>query len=186
MKKENLFLGLKKGDRTSIQNIYSENLSRVTKWIMKNGGAVEDGHDIFQDSLEVLYLMENMDGNYFEATLFKICKYKWIDKLRRKTTDDKVRKELAKRIDNEIGIDKQYIQYEKEHLKFRLLEQTFEKLSDKCKKLMTMTKEGFKVEEIVEALSFASANTMYRRKSACIERWSHLLRADSMYNEILL
>ena len=64
------------------------------------------------------------------------------------------------------------------------MEKYFSELSETCQMLMSLLKKGMKVEEVIREMSFSSANTLYRRKAACMERWSTLIKEDKLYKEL--
>jgi len=61
------------------------------------------------------------------------------------------------------------------------MEKYFTQLSDTCQQLLSLLKQGLKVEAIVKTLAFSNANTLYRRKAACMQRWSTLIKNDQEY-----
>jgi len=62
-----------------------------------------------------------------------------------------------------------------------ILTRTMKLLSDLCQQLISMLKEEQSTEVILETLQFNSANTMYRRKHACMASWRKFLKADIQY-----
>ncbi|MBT8231381.1 MAG: sigma-70 family RNA polymerase sigma factor [Saprospiraceae bacterium] len=182
MEDKELLTGLKAGDRKTLDYIYKNILPKVKYWILQNKGSVEDAYDIFQEVIETTLLNINHVHTSFSGMIMQMAKNKWIDGRRKKKTREKVRDGLQHRQDYDRSAENEFIEKEKEYLKFKLLENSFKQLSDVCQKVMSMVKAGKKVEEIVTALAFKSANTMYRRKAACIERWSKLIKEDKNYN----
>lgn len=176
-----LFNGLKTGNRKIIREIYDRFLPQVKMWIKNNGGNDADAHDLFQETLETILLKIEKLHSSFGGLLMQISKNKWIDKIRKDQTQKKVRTLVGERQDNESHSEKKYIEAESEYLKYKLMEKTFQALSETCQQLMRLIKSGKAVKEIVVEMQMNSANTLYRRKAACMERWTELLRSENQY-----
>ena len=175
-----LYKGLKNGDRHAITQIYDRLLPRVSDWITSNNGSESDAHDIFQETLESILLKVDNVHSSFEGMVIKISKNKWIDRLRKKKIVVKSHDEHHLREEENINFENIDTAYNK----YRLMEKHFSTLSEVCQKVMQMVKQGIAVAQIVQELSFSNANSLYRRKAACIERWSQLIKADPLYNTL--
>jgi len=177
-----LFEGLKTGERAAILRIYETLLPTVDVWVRDNNGSKEDALDIFQETLETILLKIDSVKSSFGGLVIAIAKKKWIDKLRKKATATKS-EEALKELVSDLSQD--YAKSELEYQKFKLMERHFIRLSETCQKIMTMIKAGSSVSEIVGNLSLSSPNTLYRRKAACIQRWSELVKSDPYYKEVV-
>jgi len=175
-----LYKGLKNGDRYAITQIYERLLPRVSDWITSNNGSESDAHDIFQETLETILLKVDSVHSSFEGMVIRISKNKWIDRLRKKNIALKSRNENQMSEVENISLENIDIAYNK----YRLMEKHFSALSEVCQKVMQMVKQGIAVSQIVQELSFSNANSLYRRKAACIERWSQLIKTDPLYNTL--
>lgn len=177
-----LFEGLKSGHRPSVKKIYDTLLPRIEYWITSNNGSKADAQDIFQETLETIILKIEKVHTSFEALVLLLSKRKWIDRLRRNKVYAKVRSDASDRLtDNETEGDL-YIEEESSYLKFKILDETFASLSQTCQELMTLIRNENSVDTILKKMQFASANTMYRRKAACTERWSKLVKEHKLYS----
>lgn len=105
-----------------------------------------------------------------------IAKRRWIDKLRRSGKETSIVEEISR----ESIVEEASNNYNK----FRLMEKAFTQLSALCQKLIEGVKSGLKVEELVQELDLNNANTLYRRKAACIERWSILVKEQKAFQEL--
>jgi DNA-directed RNA polymerase specialized sigma24 family protein len=183
MSDKELFNGLKRGERKSIVLIYDQYLPKVSRWIKNNSGTQEDAYDIFQETLETILLKVESLSSSLEGLLIVLSKRKWIDKLRKSSTS----KKTAEAVELENYHQTKSIEdTNQEYYKYKLMEKYFVQLSETCQKVMSMMKEGISVQEIVTTLSLSSANTLYRRKAACIERWTSLIKKDSLYKTVIL
>ncbi len=173
--------GLKSGNRDVIHSIYTRLLPKAKRTISILGGTEEEALDVFQEALETILLKIDHVQNNFDGLVLQICRHKWIDRVRKRQRET-VRNEKANRLlDEGNDLRDEYIKKEEEHMQFKLMEKTFLELSETCQKLLQLIREGKKGSEIVRELNFSSANTMYRRKFACIDRWSKLIKASPEY-----
>lgn len=173
--------GLKSGERKVLQQIYKEFAPKVSAWVLKHGGQREEAKDIFQEAIVAIY--DKVAGKDFElpcafgAYFMGIIRYKWLDKKNKNKRDQEVRNQNLQRYtdENDPNIEDLLIATEQAHHQAQRLESSFQKLSDLCQQLLTMIKGGRSTEDIIQALSFSTANALYRRKNACLERWRILL-----------
>ena len=173
-----LLQGLKTGDRKVIHRIYNDVFPKVKSYLMKNGAGKDDVHDVFHDALETMLVKVDKIQSSFDGMLMQMCKYKWIDKTR-KVKRDRVRNDDAARLINKPEeADEYIIKSEQAYMRYTMMEKTFLQLSEKCRQLITMIRQEKKVKEMVVALDYPSANTLYRRKSACMERWASLIKSE--------
>ncbi|MBN7810888.1 sigma-70 family RNA polymerase sigma factor [Algoriphagus sp. H41] len=72
-----------------LETAYAENLPWFERYVAKNSGTSQEAKDIFQDSLSVAWI-NLRNGKFvgiesdFTAYVRQICKYKWMDELKRK------------------------------------------------------------------------------------------------------
>jgi len=180
---QELFNGLKRGDRKSIVSIYSSVFPVVKKWVLENNGDEADAYDVFQESLEAILLKIDSLNASFGGLVLRISKNKWIDKLRKQKTTDKMKSQMLY-LSQQDQISSEEDLAIKEQLKYQLMEKYFSQLSSICQQLMALLKRGKTVTEVVAELSFSNANSLSRRKAACMERWSKLIKQDKEYNTL--
>ncbi len=176
------FNGLKSGNNKIIREIYETYFPPVKKWIQSNNGTEDDALDTFQNVLiDILTEKEKVDRN-FGGLIFQMCRYRWIDELRKRkrrpvvSIDDRIR---LKENDS-IGLE----EIESNAIRFSIADKAFNALSDMCKKILNLIKEGSPADEIVNKLNLNNKNTLYRRKHACIERWTKLVSEDPNYKQL--
>lgn len=178
---------LKAGDRALLSELYTKHMDRVVSWICLNNGTKDDGYDIFQDTLEAIILKAYKANEFSEENIagyiMQIAKNKWIDQLRRKKTFDKVRKGFSDRLEDEYNIETSYISIEDEQEKQAILKSTFNQLTEICQQLLEMLLKERPTEDIVKELDMTNANTMYRRKHACMKSWKSYIEATGFNNE---
>jgi len=172
-----LLRGLKRGDRVTVVRIYDSLLPKVTNWVVANSGTKADARDVFQEALEIILLRVEKINSSFEGLVMTICKNKWIDRIRLEKRTRQLKSEVnLERSVGELTQDDTIV-----YNKYVLMEKYFTQLSETCQKVMMLVKRGVPVAEIVAELSLSNANTLYRRKAACVERWSQLIKKDPSY-----
>lgn len=178
--------GIRRGDKVILTDIYSKNLPNFITWVKQNSGSPEDAHDIFQDAMETVMLMcfdeDFVIKSSLNSLIMTICKNKWIDKLRKKKTENKVRLELASRQEENTNMDFILNQSNDVTMVQRMLSSTFDKISPLCQKLLKLVESGSNGDEIAKALDMSNANSVYRRKFACLESWRKHIEMHEYYN----
>ncbi len=176
-----LLQGLRQGERQVLNQIYKEYAPKVSSWVLKNGGQLEEAKDLFQEALIAMY-DKSSKGDFqlpcaFGAYFMGVVRYKWLDRKSKKNRDQEVRNENLRRYtdENDPNIEDLLIETEQAHRQTQKLEASFQQLSELCQQLLTLIKGGRSTEDILQQLSFSSANALYRRKNACLERWKTLL-----------
>ncbi len=179
-KDHRFIVALRQGNDTVIKELYTDLSPKVTRWIMANNGSMSDAKDIFQEAILALYNMACDPGFVLKypigGLLFKICKNKWIDQIRKKTKESEVRILEKERYDNVETTTALLEQIETEEIRQTKLDKAFRKLSELCQNLLKLSMEGISPKEIAVQLQMSDANSVYRRKSACVERWKTLFK----------
>lgn len=138
----------------------------VRKYIKENGGKTEDAKDVFQEGLIVLYHKLQQPDLVLtakeETLLFSICRFKWMEELRRR---EKM---------NQSNIDhEQFSLTEEESEKERMIgivEKALSSLGERCKKLLeAFYFEGKAIPQIASAFGFKSDNSAKTQKHKCLE-----------------
>ena len=171
---------LRNEDQGLINEIYKNHAAQVSQWICKNSGNVSDAKDIFQEGIIAIY-NKALDPNFYlscplGALLFTICRNKWTDQLRKKSSQHTVRNEIKERLYNEPQINETLEQVEEASIRDNNLDWAFQQLSKLCQQLLTLVANGIAPAEIAVQLDMNEANTVYRRKKACTDRWRELFK----------
>ena len=174
---------LKQGDKGFLRDLYLTVLPNVKTYVLKNSGTTDDAHDIFHNALETLIISAhqgrlNISGD-IDPYLFRICRNKWIDSLRKKSKLPQVSIEEDRRELKEEA--EEYETLEKNKRLKTALDGTYALLSTTCQELIRMVQDGIDMNHIMNKLGMASANTVYRRKFACMKRWRELLLSNQDY-----
>jgi len=174
---------LKQGDKGFLRDLYQTVLPKVKTWILKNSGTSDDAHDIFHNALEALIISAHQDKLYVSGDiapyLFRICRNKWIDNLRKRSKLPEVSIEDDRRELKEEA--KEYETLDQNQRLKAALDGTYAMLSATCQELIRMVQDGVDMKDIMSKLGMKSTNTVYRRKFACMKRWRELLLSNHDY-----
>lgn len=172
-------VALRENDSRLLNELYRDCAPKIQAWITKNNGTPADARDVFQDALLSLHKMAHRKDFQLtcpiSALLFTICRNQWISRLRKQKKETEVREIEARRYEHESTVESAYERYEREELRNRRLAETMAQLSEKCRKLLRLLGRGATPQQAAEQLGMTNANTVYRRKNACLGRWRELL-----------
>lgn len=171
-------IALRKGEPTLLRELYSKYSPQVIKWVMNNNGSMADAKDVFQEALIALY-NKACDTDFvltypIGGLIFKICKNKWIDQIRKKNKEAAVRVLEKERYTSEELSSPLVEQIEEEEIRQKKLNLAFQQLSTLCQQLLRLLSDGVSPKDAAIQLGMSSTNTLYRRKNACINRWRNL------------
>ena len=176
-------IALAKGEHSVLEMIYEKYLPQIISWIKKNKGTPADAKDVFQESILAVYNKAN-DPDFkltcpLGAFIFRICKNKWINQLRKNNTMAEVIKEEQGRYKEEWNFTPLLEQVEQEEIRQSKLEKAFAELSELCQKLLQLVTNGIATNDIAKQLEMPQVSTLYRRKNACIDRWRTLYESGN-------
>ena len=83
-----LIEGLKKNEDFALKEIYSQNYSIISQFIMNNSGSIQEAKDIFQDAIIVFYKNVN-DINFkldckIRTYIYSVARRLWLNELKAK------------------------------------------------------------------------------------------------------
>ena len=86
---------LRVGDFSILKRVYEEHAPVIRSWVVKNNGHEEDAQDVFQEAIIALHQKAN-DHSFvltcpLGALIFRICRNKWLNQLRKKNREAEVR-----------------------------------------------------------------------------------------------
>lgn len=174
-------LAFRAGDYSKLEELYGSQARTVASWVVQNNGSIADAEDVFQEG--VIALCQKAQDESFVLTcpigalLFSICRNKWLNRLRKNNREAEVRKAQAVQLPHENIVQNDLEAVEEEAIRQQKLDKAFQQLSPLCQKLLRLLSAGAASQEVAEALEMTNANTVYRRKNACIERWRHLFQS---------
>ena len=138
----------------------------VLKFVRGAGGSKQEAEDVFQDGL-LIFFRKVDDGSFEQRSsaqtfLYSICKHLWLDELRRKKRESNLQS-FTETEETAFSND--------EYNRFRMAEQAFQLLGEKCKALLQLF--YFKRESlsnIAKRLGFSSDKVAKNKKYRCLEK----------------
>jgi len=171
-------VALRENDSATLEELYQACSPGITQWVLNNNGTIADARDLFQEALISLHRSAHKADFQLtcpiSALLFTICRNQWISQLRGKKKEAEVRKVEAERYLPEPATVSAYERWENDELEKQRLDKALSQLSETCQKLLRLLGRGVSSSEAAERLGMPNANTVYRRKNACLTRWREL------------
>jgi RNA polymerase sigma factor (sigma-70 family) len=173
---------MRAGDFSGLDELYREHAPNVRRWVTRNNGSAADAQDVFQEAIIALH-QKAQDPDFvltcpIGALLFQICRNKWLTELRKKSRESEVRIAEQERYESDDSLVPAVEAVEEASIRQRRLDEAFRQLSEICQQLLQLLAEGVSSAEVAVQLSMSNANTVYRRKSACVDRWRTLFQAQ--------
>ncbi len=174
-------VALRENDSRLLAELYEQCSPRIAKWVTNNNGTMADASDLFQDALISLHRSAHKPD--FELTcpisalLFTICRNQWISQLRRKKKEAAVRKVTEERYTPDTATVSAYERWENDQVEKEKLDKSLSQLSETCQKLLALLGRGTSPAAAAEKLGMPNANTVYRRKNACLTRWRDIFHS---------
>jgi len=178
-----LLKGLMSCDSTLITRIYDLYLDNVKKLVLNNRGCADDAMDLFQDALCVLYQKAG-DKDFvlsckLKTYILSIARTLWLKRLRER---NKCLLTLQFPADD-CHTDDFYEIYEYNERMF-LYRSHFAKLSERCRRILTLFLEGKSVKEITEAMGYRSEQHTKNRRYRCKKSLISNIRETLAFNEL--
>lgn len=181
---EEILEGISNNDERVIAFIYKHFFDPVKIYIVQNSGTEDDAKDTFQEAVIALYRKVTNKNLALEKSSLKtyfisICKLMWLKSLerKRKKPEDELKEEvlsLQEELNDEIEITQRY----------KLYQDHFQKLSEDCRKLLTMFLKKVPVKEITLKMNFSSDSYTKKRKFQCKEKLIERIKNDRNYNDL--
>jgi len=179
-----LITGLISRDERVLKEYYAVYFQSIRHFVLTNTGNEEDARDLFQDSLLVMFQKLRYGHVKISCTpgtyLFAISKFLWLRELsRRKRT-------IGRHVEHDdlMDMDEDIVQLNEKNERLIFFRKYFEKLSENCRKVLSLFTEGHSVTEITRIMGFRTEqhtkNRRYRCKSVLIKN----IRAVYDYNTI--
>lgn len=146
-----------RNENNVLEKTYRYNYKTVRNYVMKNSGTEADAKDIFQEAMMIAWL--NLKEGKFtvrnefslSAYIYKIAKFKWLDKLKSKEVrlTTKAGNYDFEDIETESG------DYNDAEKKLNYLRSLYNQLDDKCKEVLNRFYfEKKKLEEIASSMDY--------------------------------
>ncbi len=172
--------GLLQNNHATIQKIYDKFSGKVKSYIKNNNGTEDDAGDIFQESLIDIYNQAKYKGLQltcpFEPFFLMVCKRKWLNYLKKKSNIQVTNNEddlLS--IGEDVFLRADQLVEEEEQSKLYVM--MFEKLSERCREVISLTLTEEHQEKIAERLG-VTYGYLRKKKSECIASLMQMIKSE--------
>ncbi|NND31904.1 MAG: sigma-70 family RNA polymerase sigma factor [Saprospiraceae bacterium] len=158
--------------KQAIEYVYSwENLKvKIHNFVLRRGGSHTDGLDVFHEG--IIALDRNIRRGVFKAEssiegyLYSICRFIWNNEWRKKkkiTTHNSVETDQ-----NHDEVTPEIRLFAKEEK--MMLRGILDLLDDSCRKILTLWKQSYSMDEIARDLNLSSAQLAKKYKYRCLKK----------------
>ena len=174
----------KKQDHDTLDFIYKKFYPSVRNLVVLNSGSEDDARDIFQESIVVIYRKLTYEGLVlscsFKTYLYAIAKRLWLKELEKR----RLSRERLEAWDDqgEPEIDEPLM--EERDIRFKLYQEHFMQLSDKCQHLLRLFYQKVPLREIADLMGFSSEKYAKKRKYQCKENLIKRIKEDPRFNNL--
>jgi RNA polymerase sigma factor (sigma-70 family) len=177
-----LLNGIISMDEKFLKEYYSRFYQTVRRFVLSNSGNEEDAKDLFQDVLVVLF--QKARTEHFKLTcalgtyLYSVSRLLWLKELGKRKWICHKTVDYEEFIDTESDID--MISEKNERLLF--YRKCFEKLSDSCRKVLSLFMDGLSIADITMRMGFKSEQHTKNRRYRCKLSLISSIKAEYGYN----
>ena len=177
-----LVRGIVENDLTILKRIYKESLPEVIKYVKRNSGTEDDGKDVFQEGIIVIF-QKASEGSLelttsFHNFLFTVCKRIWLKKLRKRTGQKVPFDEVLEYMD-EDDLEAAFLKSQK----WELFNKRFMDLSEECRQVLKMLFNKVSGKEIAEKMGYTE-DYAKRKKYKCKQSLADLIKSDPNYKQL--
>jgi RNA polymerase sigma factor (sigma-70 family) len=177
-----LLSGLVSQDEIILRAFYSKFFHQVRRYVLSNNGSDEDARDLFQDVLLVLF--QKVRKADFKLTcalatyIYSVARFLWLKELNKRKwiSYQEVDQEDYADVDADIGA----INEKNERLLF--FRRCFDKLSEACRKVLTLFNEGLSIIEITKVMGYTSEQHTKNRRYRCKQSLIQNIKAEYDFN----
>jgi RNA polymerase sigma factor (sigma-70 family) len=157
-------------DALLIDEVYKSCAIQVKSYICLNYGSEDDAANIFQEALVAIYHQAKHNGLQlscpFNAFVFLVCKRKWINELKRRSSSPVINNN-----DDALECTEQVYAladlFEQRHGPQTKFMTAYDKLGDRCKEIIRWSVQGESLEKVAETMG-VTHGYLRRKKSECM------------------
>jgi RNA polymerase sigma factor (sigma-70 family) len=170
----------------ALSYLYDKPLRKIRKYILSNNGSREDANDIFQDAVVILF-NQIINNKYksdldIDGFLFSVSRNLWIDKVRRE----------KRMLNKDFTIETNHTDFNDQlkdlivKEKSAALRTVFEKLDEKCRKILHYTiYEKLSMKEISVKMGYSNENVAKSNHYRCKTYLAKLVKEDESLLNLL-
>lgn len=181
LKEHQLLEGIANNDRKITEQVYRDNYKQVQAWVQGRGGSADDGDDVFQEAMTILFQKAQNEefrlsckiGTYLVA----VAKYIWYKKLQLQNRRpdflpfDSGEEDAN---DNRAYEDDVKVQEERE-VHFEQLNAAMEELGEPCRSLLkAFYNENKSMQDIAVLFGYTNPDNAKTQKYKCLTRLKKL------------
>lgn len=176
--------GILRQDALLVERVYKAVLPKIVRYVQNNNGKLEDAEDIFQEAMIALF--RKVQGGKLILTctvqtyLISICRHLWLKQLRDSKKDRYVEVEQYE----PLMLDDSMMENLEKNSRYRLYQEYFKKLGEKCKTILLLFFEKTPMRQIAVRMDTTEAY-IKKRKHACKESLVKMIKEDQRYQEIV-
>lgn len=173
-------------DKEVVAELYKKVLPTILLYVKRNGGTQDDAHDVFQESLMILYkkvfkgekdAVENIEGY-----LYKIGIYTWIKKVKESNRYHLV--EDDSELDKVLNYSINETSYS--HKQPEIIKAVLENVGDKCKELLQLSiYSEVSQDDIMIRMGFGTIGAVKMQYKRCKKKVINLLKSKPELLETL-
>lgn len=184
LKEHQLLEGIAQNDRKTTEQVYRDNYKQVQSWVQARGGSADDGDDVFQEAMTILFQKAQNEefrlsckiGTYLVA----VSKFIWYKKLQAQNR----RPDFLPFDSGEEDANHQYVYeddiriQEERELHFEQLNAAMEELGEPCRSLLkAFYNEDKSMQEIAAVFGYTNPDNAKTQKYKCLTRLKKLFYA---------
>jgi RNA polymerase sigma factor (sigma-70 family) len=181
---QQLLAALAAGQREATEQIYRQNFTIISGWLIKNGGSAADAADLFQEAMVVLF-SKSQDEEFrlsckIGTYLFAISKHLWYKKLQRQS------KEPVPLLDNTaddgeeggIAYEEDLNAHHEREAHYEQLDAALDQLGEPCRSLLKAYYHHDKsMQEIAASFGYTNPDNAKTQKYKCLTRLKKIFYA---------
>jgi RNA polymerase sigma factor (sigma-70 family) len=180
---QGLIEGIRDGDPGTMRNIYKLYADRIVNMVKQNSGSEEEGRDLFQEALMVVY-HQAQKGLELQASfytyIYAVSRRLWLKQLRKKSRTGVTLDENWELKDDSASVEEDITHKNQ----MTLFQQSFKKLGEDCQKVLSFFFEKKSMDFIMEQMGFSSISYTKKRKFQCKEKLVELVKSDPSFEEL--
>lgn len=181
---KDLIRGIISRDDRILGSLYELYFPSVSYLVIRNNGTEDDARDVFQNSILVLF--QKIRDKHFSLNcslktyIYSVARFLWLKEL------EKRKKYVNHPVNEEDFIDLagDTTEIYERNERLNLYRKVFEKLSDNCKKILTLYNEGRSIREITIIMGYNSEQHTKNRCYRCKLTLINMIKATYGYQEL--